>query len=117
MCDAGASEATMQPVIEDSIRPRVLIFSYWTSPTDLAAILGDWPEFRGGSGYNVDLHALRSGETVEVRLVRENDDCWLLVAANATGALFERALGRITLELARTSSIQLHTVDTPTAIV
>lgn len=91
------------------MKPRALIFSHWTSETDLAAIFGAWPEFASGEGYTVDL---RDGEEgVEVRLVHEEDDRWVLVASTSTGALFERALGRVALELARTSAIQLHTVD------
>jgi hypothetical protein len=93
------------------MKPRALIFSHWTSETDLAALLRDWPEFASGEGYTVDLHCATSGDGVEIRLVHEEDDRWLLVASTNTGGLFERALGRVALEMARTSAIQLHTVD------
>lgn len=92
------------------MKPRALIFSHWTQETDLAALLGAWPEFAGGESYNVDL---RDGDDeIEIRLVREDDDRWLLVSSNARCPLLDRVLGRVSLEMARTSAIQLHAVDT-----
>jgi hypothetical protein len=93
------------------MKPRALIFSHWTSETDLAAIFGAWPEFAGGEGYTVDLRCATSGDAVEIRLVHEEDDRWIFVASTSAGALLERALGRVSIEMARTSAIQLHTVD------
>ncbi len=95
------------------MKPRALIFSHWTQETDLAGLLKDWPEFVRGEGYSVDLRQQFSGEEVELRMVHEDDQRWLLVASTGTGGLFERVLGRVALEMARTSAIQLHTVDTP----
>jgi hypothetical protein len=96
------------------MKPRVLIFSYWTEETDLAALLGGWPEFAGGEGYAVDLRGA-PGEAVEIRLIHENDDRWLLLSATSMGTLFERVLGRVAIEMARSSQIHVCTVDTPEA--
>ncbi len=93
------------------MKPRALIFSHWTHETDLAALLGGWPEFVRGEAYDVDL---RDGDDeIELRLVREDDDRWLLVSSNAACPLLDRVLGRVALAMARTSAIQLHAIDTP----
>jgi len=90
---------------------RAEIFSYWTFDTDLAKAMGRWKEFVSGSGYSVDLRAASTGEAVAVRLIEKDGDRWLAISSTSTGELFERALGRVALEMAKNSEIHVHAVD------
>jgi hypothetical protein len=79
---------------------EVHILSYFSLPTDLAAALRNWPEFRGGQGYAVDLSDAR--ETVTVRRIEPADDAspYVAVSGQGDGPLFDRALGFVVHALA-----------------
>lgn len=77
---------------------EVHIVSYFSLPTDLAASMRDWPEFRGGEEYSVNLGS-PDGEVVTVR--RESgDDEYVSVVGVGHGHLFDRVLGRVMHALA-----------------
>jgi hypothetical protein len=80
----------------------VQIVSYFTIPTDLSVSMKDWPEFRTGSGYSVDLSSLDGSEVVSVRLV-EGEDRFVSVASNLEGSLFFRVLGVVIYSLSANS--------------
>ena len=80
---------------------EIHIVSYFSLPTDLAAAMRDWPEFRGGEEYSVDLGS-PDGEVVTVRKVTE-DDTYVSVVGTGQGHLFDRVLGRVMHALAADS--------------
>lgn len=80
---------------------EVHIVSYFSLPTDLAASMRDWPEYRGGEEYSVDLASL-DGEIVTVRK-EKGDDTYVAVVGTGQGHLFDRVLGRVTHALAADS--------------
>ena len=78
---------------------EVHILSYFSLPTDLAAALRNWPEFRGGQDYAVDLSDAR--ETVTVRRIEPADaEPYVAVSGQGDGTLFDRALGFVVHALA-----------------
>ena len=77
---------------------KVHIVSYFSLPTDLATSMRDWPEFRGGEEYSVDLASL-DGEIVTVRK-ETGDDTYVAVVGTGQGHLFDRVLGRVMYALA-----------------
>jgi len=92
------------------VKVRATILSYWTFPTDLAACMSGWSEFAGGDGYSVDLRS-DTGDEVAIRLVDGQDGKWAEISATSTGILFERALGRATIEMAKNSEIHVWADD------
>jgi hypothetical protein len=80
----------------------VKIISYFSLPTDLAAALRSWPEYREGHEYDVTLCSMDGGEEVTIRFISDEDGCsdYVRVTSSSGGALFERALGRVVIELA-----------------
>ena len=80
----------------------VEIISYFSLPTDLAAALSSWPEYRGGHEYDVTLRSADGAEEVTTRFLRdeENGAPYVRVTSSADGALFERVLGRVIFEMA-----------------
>jgi hypothetical protein len=77
---------------------EVHIMSYFTLPTDLAAIMMSWPEFVSGKGYSVQL----SNESGPVSVqFRDDDGKYVAVAGPVDGSLFERVLGVVIYELGR----------------
>ena len=56
---------------------ELLIWSYFSEPTDLAGEMRDWPEFVAGEGYSADLRNVATGEEVTVGYVEENKDCYV----------------------------------------
>lgn len=80
---------------------EVHIISYFSLPTDLAGPMRDWPEFRHGEQYAVDLQS-EDGEVVTVRFKSGEDD-YVAVAGIGKGQLFDRVLGRVVHELAANS--------------
>ena len=79
----------------------VQIVSYFSLPTDLAAEMRDWPEFRSGADYDVDLWDDSTGEAVTVRLIArsEEESSYVTVTSIGDGPLFERVLGRVVYSL------------------
>jgi hypothetical protein len=69
------------------------IDSYFSLPTDLAAEMSLWPEYKWGEAYYVELKS--HVELVTIRLVpaTDDDDKHVLVEGTGSGPLFERALG------------------------
>ena len=67
--------------------------SYFTFDTDLAALFRSWPEWRGGSGFDVDLAS--GEECVSIRHVDSSGDepRHVLVRGSGDGPLFHRVLG------------------------
>ena len=80
--------------------PEVHILSYFSLETDLAAEFQGWPEFKSGSGYNVELAS--NDEVVSIEFVpgTEDDSPHVRIFGNTVGPLFDRALGRVTHALA-----------------
>lgn len=72
---------------------EIVIWSYFSLPTDLANEMRNWNEFVDGEGYSVDLRSDATGETVIVRLVKEWEDCYVLVNSSSAGELFDRVDG------------------------
>jgi hypothetical protein len=79
---------------------EVHIISYFSLPTDLAAAMGDWPEFVAGHEYTVDLKSSDSGEAVSVRFVEDGEERYVAVSGTGAGPLFDRVLGRVIYALA-----------------
>lgn len=79
--------------------------SYFSLETDLANEMRSWPEFRSGSGYDVQLATSDQAEVVSVSLVERNADesAYVRIAGTAGGPLFDRVLGRVTYALATDS--------------
>jgi hypothetical protein len=69
----------------------VYIDSYFSLPTDLAAEMREWPEFRSGDGY----HTVLQTDTEVVSTSLEDDDGtpFVLVRGTGDGQLFFRVLG------------------------
>jgi hypothetical protein len=89
---------------------EVHIVSYFSLPTDLAASMRNWPEFRGGEEYSVDLKS-EAGETVTVRL-ESDDDKYVAVVGIGDGPLFDRVLGRVVHELgAHSDNLMIYRRD------
>ena len=87
---------------------EVRIDSYFSVPTDLAAEMRSWPEFVGGTGYDVELAS--GQERVKVELVGATaDDCqYVRVCGDSHGRLFVLVLGCVAYALASHSdSVQL----------
>lgn len=80
---------------------EVLIWSYFSIPTDLANEMRSWNEFASGEDYSVDLHSGVTGETVTVRLVEEWEDTYVLVNSSSEGELFDRVIGRVIYALSK----------------
>lgn len=76
----------------------VHIISYFSLPTDLAGSMRDWPEFRRGEQYSVDLES-ENGEAVTVRFQSKDEEDYLVVMGVGEGPLFDRVLGRVVYEL------------------
>lgn len=76
---------------------EVHIDSYFSLETDLAAEFREWPEFRSGRGYEVEL--CDEAERVSVALMKP-DDPYVSVVGSVGGQLFDRTLGRVVHALA-----------------
>ena len=74
---------------------ELCIQSYFSLPTDLAAEMRDWPEFAGGSDYDVDLRWPATGESVRVRYVDGNRGAFVAITSEGSGSLFDRVAGRV----------------------
>lgn len=74
---------------------ELCIQSYFSLPTDLAAEMRDWPEFVGGSGYDVDLRWAATGESVSVRYVDGDNGAYVVITSKGGGSLFDRVAGRV----------------------
>ena len=89
---------------------EVIIWSYFSLPTDLASEMRDWAEFVSGKGYSVDLKSRKSGESVTVRLYEGWDDAYVMVNSPNAGELFDRVVGRVIYALsAHTDYLQIRT--------
>ena len=77
---------------------EVHIVYYFYLPTDLAASMSQWPEFKSGKEYCVDF-AAADGEVVTVRFESGEDD-YVAVVGIGEGQLFDRVLGRVIHALA-----------------
>jgi hypothetical protein len=78
---------------------EVHILSYFSLPTDLAAVLQSWPEFQGGDEYHVDLSD--ACEKVAVRFIEPDDESpYVSVAGQGCGRLFDQVLGFVIHSLA-----------------
>ena len=81
---------------------EVHILSYFSLPTDLAATFSEWPEFRSGVGYSVDLAALE--EVVQVRIVESAEEQpYVTVVGSGAGRLFAQVLGTVLYTLGKNS--------------
>lgn len=88
----------------------VRVDSYFSLPTDLAVEFRSWPEFVGGSGYNVQMRS-SSGETVFIRYLETEGAPRMTIESVGGGELFERVLGRALYALSAHSDtvcIQRH---------
>ena len=74
---------------------ELCIQSYFSLPTDLAAGMSGWPEFAGGSGYDVDLRCAATGESVSVRYVDSDRGPCVVITSEGSGSLFDRVAGRV----------------------
>jgi hypothetical protein len=79
---------------------EVHIISYFSLPTDLAAVMMLWPEYVSGEGYSVQLHNESGPVSVQIR---EDDGIYVAVVGPVDGSLFERVLGVVIYELGRHS--------------
>lgn len=80
---------------------EVIIWSYFSQPTDLASEMQNWKEFVNGEGYSVDLKSDVSGEEVTVRLIEEWEDSYVLISSPASNELFDRVVGRVIWALSK----------------
>ena len=69
----------------------VLIDSYFSVPTDLAAEMKDWPEFVQGDGYTTAFRT--DSESVSTSLESDEGRPFVLVKGTGDGPLFHRVLG------------------------
>jgi hypothetical protein len=81
---------------------KIIIRSYFSIPTDLAAEMRDWVEFIDGENYSVNLKT-NTGEIVSVRYVEENEDCFVIVTSENADELFDRVVGRTIYALSKHS--------------
>jgi uncharacterized protein YkuJ len=81
---------------------KIIIRSYFSIPTDLAAEMRDWVEFVDGENYSVNLET-NAGEIVSVRYVEENEDCFVTVISENADELFDRVVGRTIYALSKHS--------------
>lgn len=89
---------------------EVHIISYFSLPTDLAASMRSWPEFKSGDGYFVDLKS-GDAESVSVRFESGEDD-YVAVVGIGNGLLFDRVLGRVVHELgAHSDNLMIYRWD------
>jgi hypothetical protein len=88
---------------------EIRIISYFSLPTDLAAEMRAWPEFVKGAEYSVELQDPLSGESVAVRYIEEDQEHFVSVTGEGSGALFDRVLGRVVYALsAHSDDLMLH---------
>ena len=87
---------------EPGAAAEVRITSYFSFETDLAGEVASWPEFRFGSGYDVELSSDDSRERVTVSLVQGvgDEQPYVRVVGHEAGSLFDRVLGRVVHALA-----------------
>jgi hypothetical protein len=83
------------------MKEEVIIWSYFSLPTDLASEMRDWKEFIDGEAYSVDLKNSVTGETVTVRLVEEWEDCYVQINSANPNELFDRVVGRVICALSK----------------
>lgn len=89
---------------------EVHVVSYFSLPTDLAGSMRDWPEFRRGEEYSVDLQS-EGGEVVTVRF-QSGEDEYVAVVGIGEGQLFDRVLGRVVHELgAHSDNLMIYRWD------
>ena len=69
--------------------------SYFSLPTDLAAEMRSWPEFRLGEGYDVRLASAHEQVAVELvpRNESEEESAFVRVRGDGEGPLFHAVLG------------------------
>ena len=84
--------------ISEMTKREARIISYFSLPTDLAGSMRDWPEFRRGEQYSVDLQS-ENGEVVTVRFQSKDEEDYVGVMGIGEGPLFDRVLGRVVYEL------------------
>lgn len=88
------------------MKKSLRIGSYFSLPTDLAAELGDCPEFLEGSRYDVDLRDAATGEFVSVRYIEHGEEAHVFVTSTTGGSLFDRVAGRVVFAMsAQTDSL------------
>ena len=91
------------------------IGSYFSIETDLTGEMRSWPEFVSGNGYDVDLRAPSTGESVSVRYVESGEEAHVYITGE--GSLFDRVAGRVVHAMSAHSDllwINRH-APTPTA--
>lgn len=82
------------------IAKEVILRSYFSLPTDLAGEMRRWKEFVSGKDYSVDLMNSETGETVAVRFVEKDEDCYVIIKCSNPDELFDRVIGRAVRALA-----------------
>ena len=77
--------------ISEMPKREVHILSYFFLPTDLASSMRDWPEFRRGEQYSVDIES-QNGEAVTVRFQSKDEEDYVVVMGVGEGSLFDRVV-------------------------
>jgi hypothetical protein len=95
------------------MKARIRIVSYFSSPTDLAGAMRDWPEFVSGTDYDVYLRSPE--EEVQLRYEDGDNDSYVLVSSSIAGPLLERAVGRAVQAMSAHSDYLMvyHCADKP----
>ena len=83
------------------VQREVLIDSYFSLPTDLAAEMASWPEFVSGTEYNATLRS--EGELVETSIGDDEGRPFVSVRGSGSGDLFYKVLGLTLYALAGNS--------------
>lgn len=86
---------------------KIKIQSYFSIETDLAEEMRIWQEFVDGKDYSVDLKDATTNLPVSVRLVKEDEDYFVIVTSPLPSELFDRVIGRVTYALAKHSDYLL----------
>jgi len=79
--------------------PTVRIDSYFSLPTDLAALARPWPEFMDGHEYSVTFADANDSVTVQLVLGTEDDCNHVVVQAGREDRLFYSVLGFVSFAL------------------
>ena len=81
------------------MKKEARLISYFSLPTDLAAVFRSWSEFESGEGYDVSLRCRTTGERVRTECREMDGIPFVSVTSEAAGQLYKRVIEAATTAL------------------